>query len=1321
MFDINKAKEYASAHAYKELLTYFVSTSGLEKSEIAYIIKTDRSILGMCLKGTAKITDKMIANLLVYLKLPLPENINSNDILYNEAVAMKLATEHRYPELLSYYIKTSALSRKKIASLLECSRRSLMRYEEKNRKIPKEVITKLLTLMGLSVDEYKKYQRDVQKNQFNTETVKRLASERKYQELLEYYVNFGGHTKREISERLSCSLESLDRYLNGTRVMPDNIAMNLLRSLNLPTNNFVHEEDPSGKRIQYDENIAKSLANEHKYADLLNYYLQTVESKADVARRLECNRSSMNVYAKKNVPIPNNLILKLLNLLNLSTESFEDYKYSQEHKFDVDKIKTFIDNKEYAELLEYYFNNSSYSNKELYEKLKCSDTSMRRYIRRERNIPEDFVDLLVSTIYLEITKFYQGDSSNKKNKENTVIDSTNDEDVNEEVKPSEDTKILNGTIESDEEEIVEEGSVSDEIKENDSASADFSATVSESESVKSNESVNDETAEEKDTEADSASESSDILNEKDADHYDITKDIDLTSMFTESKDGDIRFIWRGNYTLYNSLYLMMNANGWSKEKVAADLKIDVNALIDYMCGREPINKDLIPMILTYFKIKLDTLFPELSSYDFGETYLRLEIKDVIYNGQSYSYEKYYCNKYGEFLRNAFRIPLQKYDRQGLYLKSCKIDELTMDEYYNINPYYIYNERKHPVDFNTELKLPKGYQIKKELCYFKGATLAFRRNYNQIITNSLHENFKHPQLEDKWNKNNTTTPFIATGFYVEVRNNNNITLRLYNQDNLRRRISLAKYYKSDSPLYQKLKDADYTKSGKLIFIGGSGPENQYIIWPDNQIISLAEENYEWFKEFDITFDSYGAIGNVPVYICKEEDEDKKIAAANEAVSELLKNALPSLSESKSKDAKVSTEISESYEAEQIESVADKINKTDNELNSESASESVLVSEQKDFSTQTEATIKPSLNAGQEANNETDLNAEGSDDETVENIQDINVEEDYEQFDPNDPGSFHKEVTNCDGNLCLIWRGEKDTLHNTFYMYRRIREMSIETAAELLDVDPVQLMKLECGLIQIDKNIRYKIITGLKIPFESLFPELNSYDGNQTFIRSVAKYVYINGKKYDPLQFYCPPDRDLFIDSLEWPIAKYDYFSGELMGKYMPNDLTVDEYYSIPDLFLYDYDNDKEFEYKHPEVILPRNYEIIKAYYFGNGITEDIYNRKMDNPIKLDYIKTVEVFNWNQLRIYFKNGYSIVIKTEQYAKTDSVWYVMLRKKKYLEQYKIEFIGGYEPENQYLVWPDGQIICIVEHFYKWYKYFEPSFSSHGKCGMFITYSKK
>ena len=92
MFDINKAKEYASAHAYKELLTYFVNTSGLEKSEIAYIIKTDRSILGMCLKGTAQITDKMIANLLVYLKLPLPENINSNDILYNKKIAMKLAT-----------------------------------------------------------------------------------------------------------------------------------------------------------------------------------------------------------------------------------------------------------------------------------------------------------------------------------------------------------------------------------------------------------------------------------------------------------------------------------------------------------------------------------------------------------------------------------------------------------------------------------------------------------------------------------------------------------------------------------------------------------------------------------------------------------------------------------------------------------------------------------------------------------------------------------------------------------------------------------------------------------------------------------------------------------------------------------------------------------------------------------------------------------------------------------------------------------------------------------------------------------------------------
>lgn len=1072
MFDINKAKEYASAHAYKELLTYFVSTSGLEKSEIAYIMKTDRSILGMCLKGTAKITDKMIANLLVYLKLPLPENINSNDILYNEAVAMKLATEHRYPELLSYYIKTSALSRKKIASLLECSRRSLMRYEEKNRKIPKEVIIKLLTLMDLSNDQCKKYQ---------------------------------------------------------------------------------------------------------------------------------------NV---------------------------------------------------------------------------CSNT---------------------------------------KNNNNKIITSTINEIVRKETKPSEDQKNQNRAIELDEKEIVEEEAVLDEIKENTSASADSSATVSESEPVKSNVSVNDETAEEEDTEADSVSESSHVLSKNDANRYDITKDIDLASMFIKNKDGNTRLIWHGNYTLYNSLYLMMNVNEWSKEKVAADLKIDVNTLIDYMCGRKQIKKELIPMILIYFDVKIDTLFPELSSYDFGESYLRLEINNVIYKEQPYPYQRYYWHKSGELIGNEFSVPIEKYNGLGQYIKSCNIDELTMDEYYNINPYYIYNERKHPVEFKTELKLPKGYQIKKELCYFKDAELAFRRNYNQIITRALHKDLTPPQLEDKWNKNNTKTPSIATGFYVEVRYNNVITLRIYNQDNLRRRISLAKYYKSDSPLYQKLKDADYTKLGKLVFIGGSRPENQYIVWPDHQIISLAEENYEWFKEFDITFESYGAIGNVPVYICKEEDENKKIAAANAAVSELLKNALPNLSESKSQDAKVLAEISESYEAEQIDSVTDKINKADYELNSESASESVLASEQKDSSTQTKATSKSGLNTNQETNNKMDLNAECSDGETIENIQEINVKEDYEQFDPNDPESFHKEVTNCDGNLCLIWRGEKDTLRNTIYMYRRIREMSVETAAELLDIDPVHLMKLECGLIPIDRETRYRISNILKIPFASLFPELNSYDGGNTYIRSLTKDIYVNEKRYDPLMFYCTPDCDLFLDSIECPIAKYDYLSGELIGKYMPNDLMVDEYYSIPDLFLYDFDNDIEFEYDHPEIKLPRNYEIVKAYYFGDGISKDIYNRRMDNPIKLDYIKTVEIFDLNQLRIYFKNGYTIVIKTEQYSKTDSVWYAMLSKKKYLEQYKIEFIGGNKPENQYLVWPDGQMICIVEHFYKWYEYFEPSFTSHGKCGMFITYSKK
>ena len=1072
MFDINKAKEYASAHAYKELLTYFVSTSGLEKSEIAYIMKTDRSILGMCLKGTAKITDKMIANLLVYLKLPLPENINSNDILYNEDVAMKLATEHRYPELLSYYIKTSALSRKKIASLLECSRRSLMRYEEKNRKIPKEVIIKLLTLMDLSNDQCKKYQ---------------------------------------------------------------------------------------------------------------------------------------NV---------------------------------------------------------------------------CSNT---------------------------------------KNNNNKIITSTINEIVRNETKPSEDPKNQNRAIELDEKEIVEEEAVLDEIKENTSASADSSATVSESEPVKSNVSVNDETAEEEDTEADSVSQSSHVLSKNDANRYDITKDIDLASMFIKNKDGNARLIWHGNYTLYNSLYLMMNVNEWSKEKVAVDLKIDVNTLIDYMCGRKQIKKELIPMILIYFDVKIDTLFPELSSYDFGETYLRLEINNVIYKEQPYPYQRYYWHKSGELLGNAFSVPIEKYNGLGQYIKSCNIDELTMDEYYNINPYYIYNERKNPVEFKTELKLPKGYQIKKELCYFKDAELAFRRNYNQIITRALHKDLTPPQLEDKWNKNNTKTPSIATGFYVEVRYNNVITLRIYNQDNLRRRISLAKYYKSDSPLYQKLKDADYTKLGKLVFIGGSRPENQYIVWPDHQIISLAEENYEWFKEFDITFESYGAIGNVPVYIRKEEDENKKIAAANAAVSELLKNALPNLSESKSQDAKVSAEISESYEAEQIDSVTDKINKADYELNSESASESVLASEQKDSSTQTKATSKSGLNTNQETNNKMDLNAEGSDGETIENIQEINVKEDYEQFDPNDPESFHKEVTNCDGNLCLIWRGEKDTLRNTIYMYRRIREMSVETAAELLDIDPVQLMKLECGLLPIDNRTQRQIRVQLEIQFDDLFPELYSYNGSLTFIRLATKSVYIYGKKYNPIQFYCQPDGDLFIDLVEWPIARYSHF-GKLIDRCLPHELSVDEFYNIPDEFLYDYDNDKEFKYDSPGIKLPRNYEITKAYYFGDKVINDELNNNRNYYSKFGYIKNVKVSSYNRrLTVDFINGESYSINVTQYTDSDSVWFEPLKKKSYLGQFQIKLIGGDAPENQYLVWPDGQIISIVENMHNWFYYYKASFISYGKCGMLITYSKK
>ena len=59
------------------------------------------------------------------------------------------------------------------------------------------------------------------------------------------------------------------------------------------------------------------------------------------------------------------------------------------------------------------------------------------------------------------------------------------------------------------------------------------------------------------------------------------------------------------------------------------------------------------------------------------------------------------------------------------------------------------------------------------------------------------------------------------------------------------------------------------------------------------------------------------------------------------------------------------------------------------------------------------------------------------------------------------------------------------------------------------------------------------------------------------------------------------------------------------------------------------------------------------------------------------------------------FEMEIDLSSYINTDSIWYKELKENDYLQKGKLDYIGDKLPQNQCIVWPNGQYVRIIDHY--------------------------
>lgn len=295
---------------------------------------------------------------------------------------------------------------------------------------------------------------------------------------------------------------------------------------------------------------------------------------------------------------------------------------------------------------------------------------------------------------------------------------------------------------------------------------------------------------------------------------------------------------------------------------------------------------------------------------------------------------------------------------------------------------------------------------------------------------------------------------------------------------------------------------------------------------------------------------------------------------------------------------------------------------------------------------------------------------------------------------------KSKPDCNAAGSLIWYGGNELLANTLYFYRTLewRISRFEMACKL-GISEDALYEYEHGQKRIPPSVVRSILQNYPIRLTELFPTIISYDGGKTYLQLDTRFALVlGGKTYDILddELYIGPNgKYVSFYMPQWPTWRYDAYTKPLL-KYMPDELTMDEYYNTDDLYFMQ-DDDMESFYEGGDFSrkkLPPSYRHIREFYSEskNSATEIPFPHHIKSYALLGDYKV-------QICIYRRPA---EFDLSAYVFSDSPWYQMLQDPEYFKRGKLLSHNNTTlAVDSYLSWPDGQYVNIAELYMDKNKY--------------------
>lgn len=279
--------------------------------------------------------------------------------------------------------------------------------------------------------------------------------------------------------------------------------------------------------------------------------------------------------------------------------------------------------------------------------------------------------------------------------------------------------------------------------------------------------------------------------------------------------------------------------------------------------------------------------------------------------------------------------------------------------------------------------------------------------------------------------------------------------------------------------------------------------------------------------------------------------------------------------------------------------------------------------------------------------------------------------------------------------LPWYGDNKILITNLRRIRGQRDWTEEKCAGELNISTEKLEAWESGKEEIPGYYRLRLLHILKTVPEELFPQLASFNG---------------GHRYIPITMDIKGFRYWNERGSVWPLRRYKKNLEGMEPLIYPKDLTPDEYFNLDeDMFAGLSGNELPvFDMKR----LPRQYQLNLEAGKGYGMYSEARDPANAKNFGISHAKFIDLqrhvpkvidysIQHRSLILKYENGDTRLLKLAPYWR-GSEFYSRLQTVAYLEQGSVVSVpvrdDGYADkwETQYLVWPEGQIICLDEAYF-------------------------